>query len=119
MPPPLKEVMLARARQQRRNNVTAEASIWRILRSRALAGYKFRRQVPLENYIVDFVCFGECCVIEVDGPSHEAAEQRTKDAVRDAWLRSNGFRVLRISNDLAIGDPAMTERAIQDFMRAE
>ncbi len=118
MPPPQKEVMLARARQQRRNNVTAEANVWRILRSRALAGYKFRRQVPIENYILDFVCFGERCVIEVDGPSHEAPEKQARDAVRDAWLRANGFRVLRVSNDLAIGDPAMAEKAILDFVRA-
>lgn len=109
--------MLARARKQRRNNVTAEANIWRILRSRALDGYKFRRQVPIENYILDFVCFGARCVVEVDGPSHETPEQQGKDAARDLWLRTNSFRVLRISNDLAIGDPEMAGRAILNFVR--
>jgi very-short-patch-repair endonuclease len=115
MPLTQKEVMLARAREQRRNNVNAEAMIWRAVRSRRSEGFKFRRQVPIENFILDFVCFESRCVVEIDGPSHEG--QAGKDARRDAWLAAQGFRVLRISNDLALGAPDIAVRQVLAFLK--
>ena len=110
-----KDVMLARAREQRRNNVNAEAMVWRAVRARGSEGYKFRRQVPVENFILDFVCFESRCVIEIDGPSHE--RQATKDARRDAWLCAQGFRVLRISNDLVLGAPDIAIKRVIAFIK--
>lgn len=110
-----KDVMLARAREQRRNNVNAEAMVWRAVRARRSEGYKFRRQVPVENFILDFVCFESRCVIEIDGPSHE--RQAAKDARRDAWLLAQGFRVLRISNDLVLGAPDIAIKRVMAFMK--
>lgn len=112
-----KELMLNRARQQRRNNVTAEAIVWRNLRGRRHDGFKFRRQVPLEGFILDFVCFEARCVIEIDGPSHDDEDQAARDSVRDAWLDANGFRTLRLTNDLVIGATDIALTKISIFLR--
>jgi very-short-patch-repair endonuclease len=80
----------------RREATPAEHILWQILRAKRFSGYKFRRQVPLEWYIGDFVCFSARLIIEVDGGQH--AESAT-DGRRDAFLRSLGFRVLRIWNN--------------------
>ena len=58
------------ARQQRAQAVQAEALIWRAVRNRRCDGAKFQRQVPLGNFILDFVCFEHRLVVEIDGPSH-------------------------------------------------
>ncbi len=71
----------------------AEILLWRHLRLRQFAGYKFRRQRPVGPYIIDFVCLEKRLVIEVDGGQH--SEQRSYDARRDAWLKEEGFHVLR------------------------
>jgi very-short-patch-repair endonuclease len=97
------------ARQQRAAAVQAEAIVWRALRDRRCEGAKFRRQVALGDYIVDLVCFERRSIVEIDGPSHEEAEQRAKDEERDAWLRDQNFDVLRLPNELVI---ASTELAI-------
>jgi very-short-patch-repair endonuclease len=92
-----------RARSLRRNSTDAERAMWRILRNRQLAGFKFRRQQPLGAFIVDFVCFSHRLIIEIDGGQH--AENAT-DERRTAWLERQGFRVLRFWNNdvLANGD---------------
>jgi very-short-patch-repair endonuclease len=59
---------------------------WQAVRNRRCEGAKFQRQVPLGDYILDFVCFGRRLVIEIDGSSHEVAEQRVADEERDGWL---------------------------------
>jgi very-short-patch-repair endonuclease len=97
------------ARQQRAGAVQAEAILWRAVRDRRCEGAKFRRQVAIGNFIVDFVCFEQRLVVEVDGPTHESVEQQAKDRDRDAWLSEEGFRVLRLPNDLVI---AATEIAV-------
>jgi very-short-patch-repair endonuclease len=102
-------ILLRFARGQRANAVQAEAIIWRAVRDRRCEGAKFRRQVALGNFIVDFVCFDGRLVVEIDGPTHEEAEQQAKDSERDAWLREQGFRVLRLPNELVI---ASTELAV-------
>jgi very-short-patch-repair endonuclease len=97
------------ARAQRAAAVQAEAIVWRALRDRRCEGAKFRRQVALGDYIVDFVCFERRLIVEIDGPSHQDAEQQTKDKQRDAWLREQQFDALRLPNELVI---ASTELAI-------
>jgi len=102
-------VLRSFAREQRANAVQAEAIIWRAVRDRRCEGAKFRRQVALGNFIVDFVCFDRRFAVEIDGPTHESAEQQAKDGNRDAWLLEQGFRVLRLPNELVI---ASTELAV-------
>jgi very-short-patch-repair endonuclease len=113
------ERLLRGAREQRANNVDAEAMVWRIVRDRRCTDEKFRRQMPLGEHIVDFVCLERRLVIEVDGPSHETNQQRARDEKRDAWLAANDFRVLRLSNDLVIGAPELAEQRIIAALRAD
>jgi very-short-patch-repair endonuclease len=88
-----------RARELRRSPTEAEVFLWRQLRSRAFQGLKFRRQVALGKYIADFVCLEKRLIIEVDGGQHNEQVQRQYDEVRDEWLRSQGFRILRYWNN--------------------
>lgn len=81
----------------RKNQTKAEIKIWRHLKNRTLAGFKFRRQYPIGSYIVDFVCFEKMVVIEIDGGQH--TEQLKEDARRTAYLKSRGFEVLRFWNN--------------------
>jgi len=74
----------------------AERKLWLALRDRRLAGFKFRRQVPVGPFIVDFLCYHARLVIEVDGGQHA---ESARDARRDQWLEANDFRVLRFWNN--------------------
>jgi len=85
----------------RKNSTRAEQKLWRYLRSRSLGGFKFVRQEPIGQYVVDFVCREQRLVIEVDGGQH--AESK-RDAVRDQWLVEQGYRVLRFWNNDVLGN---------------
>jgi len=84
------------ARQLRRNMTDAERMLWHHLRAHRLGGQKFRRQQPLGPYVLDFVHFGARLIIEADGGQHSESQH---DALRDAWLKGQGFRVLRFWNN--------------------
>jgi very-short-patch-repair endonuclease len=79
----------------RRNMTKAEKRIWYKMRNKQL-GVKFRRQQPIGKYIVDFVCFENRLVIEIDGGEHF---QSHTDSVRDEWFKENGYKVLRFWNN--------------------
>ena len=74
----------------------AERRLWQILRAKRLAGYKFKRQLPIDGYIVDFACPKQRLIVEVDGGQHA---ENTRDEKRDGHLRAQGFRVLRFWNN--------------------
>jgi very-short-patch-repair endonuclease len=74
-----------------------------------LAGWKFKRQVPIGRYIVDFVCFAEKLIIEADGSQHVESEG---DERRTRWLEIEGFRVLRFWNNDILTNPEGTATAI-------
>jgi very-short-patch-repair endonuclease len=101
------------AKRLRAHQTDAETLLWHELRGRRLDGWKFRRQVPIERFVVDFVCFEARLIVEVDGPLHLDAEQRRKDEARDALLRMNGFKILRFSTDVAV---ALILRDIQQAL---
>ena len=90
------------AKKMRREPTDAEAAMWRLLRDRRLALFKFRRQVPFQNFILDFVCFDQRIVIEIDGSQHASSE---RDAARDAVLTSENFRVSRYWNNDVLQRP--------------
>lgn len=104
------------ARGQRRSPTLAEEALWRDLRARRLDGLKFRRQTPIGSYVVDFVCFEARLIVELDGPPHDDLAAQEHDARRDAWLRSQGFRILRFSNDIILGGAG--EVVLQAIRRA-
>jgi very-short-patch-repair endonuclease len=87
----------AKARALRKNMTDAEQHLWQYLRRRQINGYKFRRQFPIGQYVVDFVCLERKLVIEIDGGQH--LEQQEYDAKRARFLESNGFRVVRFWNN--------------------
>jgi very-short-patch-repair endonuclease/succinate dehydrogenase flavin-adding protein (antitoxin of CptAB toxin-antitoxin module) len=84
------------AKSLRISMTDAEKHMWFLLRDRRLKGYKFRRQVPLGTYVVDFVCLPARLIVELDGGQHAEA---VNEVARDAWLRSQAFTVLRFWNN--------------------
>jgi very-short-patch-repair endonuclease len=84
------------ARTMRRDATPAEAKLWQALRGGQLEGFKFKRQVPLDGYILDFVCFEARLIIELDGSQHA---ENVRDLVRDRHFEALGFRTLRFWND--------------------
>jgi very-short-patch-repair endonuclease len=84
------------AKSLRKTSTDAERLLWKYLRTKQIESLKFRRQEPIGKYIVDFACYEKKVVVEVDGGQHAASE---KDVERDAWLESQGFRVLRFWNN--------------------
>jgi very-short-patch-repair endonuclease len=88
-----------RAKELRRAMTRAETLLWRYLKANRLDGLGFRRQVPVRNYIADFVCLSARLVVELDGESHESDERQKADRKRDAFFISEGFEVLRFTNE--------------------
>jgi very-short-patch-repair endonuclease len=86
------------ARALRRNSTDAERILWSELRDHRLNGVGFRRQVPIDNYIADFMCHAARLVIELDGGQHFSGRGEQADAARSAMIEAKGFRVLRFSN---------------------
>lgn len=76
----------------------AERVLWSYLRYRKQAGRKFRRQESIGSYIVDFYCHREKLIIEVDGFVHNSITQKLYDEKRTAFLKANGYRILRFTN---------------------
>jgi very-short-patch-repair endonuclease len=87
------------ARQLRKQPTIGETLLWKELRELRRQGYHFRRQVPIDKYIVDFACLSQRLIIEVDGVQHQEPTARAADAARDADLSWRGFTVLRFRND--------------------
>jgi very-short-patch-repair endonuclease len=86
------------ARALRKNSSDAERILWSELRDHRLNGARFRRQVPIGNYIADFVCHAASLVIELDGGQHFSDAREAADARRSTIIEAGGFRVLRFSN---------------------
>ncbi|MBV9979698.1 DUF559 domain-containing protein [Bradyrhizobium sp.] len=86
------------ARALRRNSTEAERLLWSELRDHRLVGISFRRQVPIKNFVADFVCHAAKLVIELDGGQHFSDDGESADAARSAVIEAEGFRVLRFSN---------------------
>ena len=99
---PAKAITRKNAKRLRRDATDAENKMWQLLRGRRLAQFKFRRQTPVEGYVLDFVCFERKLAIEVDGSQHF---ESTKDASRDTKLGREGFRVLRYWNNDVLQRP--------------
>ena len=80
----------------------AEANLWSWLRDGRLIGTKFRRQVPIGNFIVDFCCRALKLVVEVDGGQH--SERAEQDASRTRLIAEHGYTMLRFWNDEVLKD---------------
>jgi very-short-patch-repair endonuclease len=89
--------MHQRAQALRRSLTEAESRLWRAIRAEQIEGHKFRRQHTLGSYIVDFISLDARLIVELDGGQH--ADAVDYDDRRDAWLTSEGYRVLRFWNN--------------------
>jgi very-short-patch-repair endonuclease len=86
---------LGAAKLSRSQPTDAEHRLWQLLRAKRLSGWKFRRQPPIGPYRPDFACHAAKLIVEADGGQHGG----DRDAVRDAWLSGEGFRILRFWNN--------------------
>jgi very-short-patch-repair endonuclease len=106
-----KSEMRSLARNLRKNQTEAEQILWSKLRSRQLSGFKFRRQHPIESYVLDFYCSETHLAIEIDGGQHTENKNIERDNDRTAYLNQKGIRVIRFWNNDVIKhlDEVLTE----------
>ncbi|MBM6594179.1 endonuclease domain-containing protein [Microvirga pudoricolor] len=107
------------ANEQRSIPTRAEDLFWQQVRAGRFHGYKFKRQVPITPYIADFLCAAARLIVEFDGVPHERPEQQAHEMRRDAFLRAQGFRVLRFSNDLMLGNGNVVLDSVRQAIEAE
>ena len=88
----------ATAKKLRANTTPHERALWRALKELPLEGTHFRRQAPIGPYVVDFFCPAKRLIIELDGGHHNEDEEARRDRDRQAWLESEGYRVVRFWN---------------------
>lgn len=88
----------SKSRRLRESQTSAEAKLWQALRNRQLARWKFRRQHPIDRYVVDFVTLDGKLIIEVDGVTHSTPSELDRDKRRTEVLEACGFLVVRVSN---------------------
>jgi very-short-patch-repair endonuclease len=106
------------ARHLRNNTTEAERRLWHHLRRRQLNGLKFRRQRQIGRYDCDFICLEAALIVELDGSQH--VTQSRYDGQRDAFLKANGFRVLRFWNDSVFSEPdALVQTILEALTRSE
>jgi len=101
------------AKALRQNMTDAEQLLWRHLRAHRLNGQKFRRQQPIGPYVVDFVHLGAKLIVEADGGQHSQSES---DVVRDEWLTSQGFKIMRFWNNDILSNTDAVLTAILDAL---
>jgi len=87
------------ARRLRNSQTPAEARLWSGLRGRRLQSYKFARQYPIGPFTVDFLCRDAHLIVEVDGATHSEDHEIAYDQRRTAFLKSQGYRIVRVMND--------------------
>jgi very-short-patch-repair endonuclease len=107
-----------RAKNLRRAMTRAETLLWRYLKAHHVDGLGFRRQVPMQSYIADFICHAARLVIELDGESHDFESSQRRDRTRDAWFESQGYVALRYTNDEVLTNLAGVVENIRETVAA-
>lgn len=99
-------VGMEKAKQLRIRMTAEELHLWYLLRGRRFYGYKFRRQMPIGNYVVDFACFKAKLIVELDGGQHQDNEEY--DLRRTAFLNASGWEVIRFwNNELRVNEESV------------
>jgi very-short-patch-repair endonuclease len=101
------------AKKNREHPTPAESALWKFLKNNAL-GCTFKRQHVVGAYIADFICIQARLIIEIDGGYHQLPEQQISDLERQQWLESQGFKVIRFTNEEVMAD---IERVIDTIER--
>ena len=115
IPPDLARKMHGLARELRQGATPAEVALWRAIRNRQLDGRKFRRQVPIGVFVVDFYCASDRLAVEVDGPIHDC--QGAEDALRQELLEALGIQFVRLENQEVEGDLLSALEKIRRVLR--
>lgn len=98
IPAPVPAPLVEAARSLRKNMTDAEQLLWHCLRRKQLGGFRFRRQHPLEQFVLDFFCHEARLAVELDGGQHNEPDVRAKDDQRTAFLNNQGIQVVRFWN---------------------
>ena len=109
------QLLLEKAKEMRNNPTEAEKVLWQFLVGGQM-GEHFRRQHPIAGYIPDFVCLKKKLIIEIDGGYHLEGEQPEKDEERTALLESEGFEVIRFTNEEVLFDIDAVLETISDYL---
>ncbi|WP_420317301.1 endonuclease domain-containing protein [Ekhidna sp.] len=105
------------ARKLRKNPTKAETVIWReVLGEKQMMDYRFLRQRPIDNYIVDFFCKELKLIIEVDGYTHQFEEVLVKDQAREKELKEMGYFILRFEDSEVLSDINNVVRTIENWI---
>ncbi|MEK7623845.1 MAG: DUF559 domain-containing protein [Patescibacteria group bacterium] len=107
-----KPELITKRRSLRQEATKAEQVLWENLKNKQL-GYRFRRQFSIGPYILDFYCHGKRLAVEVDGPIHD--KNKTRDILRDTWLKTQGIQIIRFKNDEVLFD---RDRVMKTILRA-
>jgi len=110
--------LVRKARVLRSNMTKAEIILWSRLRSKKIDSYKFRRQQPIFEYVVDFYCHELKLIIEVDGEIHSFSERTESDIKRDKMLKINGYHIIRLTNLEIETDINTATNKIRSFIAA-
>ena len=87
------------AQQLRKKMTEAEKKLWKMLRNRRFEGLKFRRQHPINRFVVDFYCHQKLLVVEVDGGIHNDVDVKERDEGREEELKNLGLTIIRFTNE--------------------
>lgn len=107
------------ARRMRHKATDAEVLLWACLRNRRVNGCKFRRQHPIEPYVLDFYCADLALAVELDGGQHHEAKGKDHDAKRDAFLKARGIETLRFTNHEMLRESDSVLNVIWDRTRKD
>ena len=111
--PALYPLLLELARKNRNNPTEAESILWNYLKADGL-GVTFKRQHIIGDYIVDFVCISNKLIVELDGGYHNLPQQQCKDTERTEWLKSQGYAVIRFTNEELFNSIDQVLRTIEE-----
>jgi len=107
------------AQKLRKSMTKAEACIWKYVLKSKQTGYSFRRQRPIDKYVVDFCCFPKMLIVEIDGSSHSHRETYKKDKQRQVQLESLGYKILRFTNEEVLNNINGVKNEIMRYLESE
>ncbi len=107
------------AKKNKDNSIKTEKIIWKLLKSKQLEKFNFKRQHIIGKYIADFVCLDRMLIIEIDGMIHQLPENKESDKIRTEWFESKGFKVIRFNNDEILNDTENVLNKILESLKSQ
>jgi very-short-patch-repair endonuclease len=111
------ELIKLASRSMRKSPTASETRFWELVRKNRLGGFRFRRQHPIENFIVDYYCPELKLVIEIQGSVHDKPDAVAKDHERVDFLKAIGYRYLEFDAQRILSDPRLIETQLLDYLR--